>query len=109
MKVPMCKLCGKAHWTYESHVTTSVSEEVRELGASVLRKSPVATTQSYEPPVVAETIPVRVKAKIVDYVPTPPPDVPTDVPTTCECGKPREGRYKSCSACRKRAYRERSK
>ncbi len=40
-------------------------------------------------------------------VPTTP-DVPTDVPT-CECGKPREGRYKLCSACRKRAYRERSR
>ena len=27
----------------------------------------------------------------------------------CECGKPREGRYKKCAACRKRAYRERSR
>ena len=40
-------------------------------------------------------------------------DVPTNCPYTapveefrvCECGKPREGRYKSCSACRKRAQR----
>ena len=27
----------------------------------------------------------------------------------CECGKPRDGRHAKCAACRKRAYRERSK
>lgn len=36
MKPPTCKLCGKAHWTYEEH-DTSALEEVRKLGASVLR------------------------------------------------------------------------
>lgn len=36
--------------------------------------------------------------------------VPTDVPTCEDCGEnPKEGRYKTCSACRKRAYRERSR
>lgn len=38
-------------------------------------------------------------------------DVPTGMSLQCEeCGRnPREGRYKLCSACRKAAYRERSK
>ena len=38
MKPPKC-MCGKAHWTYEEHDTGP--EEVRELGASVLRKSAI--------------------------------------------------------------------
>ena len=42
----------------------------------------------------------------------PPKLVPTEsVPTagvpTCGCGRPCEGRYKQCSACRKRVYRGR--
>lgn len=41
------------------------------------------------------------------FVPTR--SVPTADVLTCECGKPREGRYAKCSACRKRAYRERSR
>ncbi len=38
-------------------------------------------------------------------------DVPTKDTGFCDsCGEhPREGRYKLCSACRKRAYRERSR
>ena len=105
MKPPMCKLCGKAHWTYEDHYTGASAinpDYIQEMAAGAM---------GYEsaPPVPVETIPVRVRATIVDYVPTPPPDVPTDVPTPCGCGKPREGRYKKCAACRKAAYRERSK
>ncbi len=39
-----------------------------------------------------------------EVVPTP------DVPTCEDCGeRPREGRYKLCSVCRKKVYRERSK
>ncbi|KKN34501.1 hypothetical protein LCGC14_0792960 [marine sediment metagenome] len=38
-----------------------------------------------------------------------PQYVPTEVSPQCACGKPRDGRHSSCAACRKRAYRERSK
>ncbi len=48
MKVPQCKLCGKAHWTYEEHDTGEVPEYVKEMVAGV-----VTTTQSYEPSVTA--------------------------------------------------------
>jgi hypothetical protein len=33
---------------------------------------------------------------------------PQDVPTCSECGNPAEPRRSKCSACRKKAYRERS-
>ncbi len=92
MKVPICKLCGKAHWLYEDHYTATsagVPEYVTEMVQVITGTTPPKATMS---PQTAPT----------ESVPT------TDVPT-CECGKPREGRYKTCSACRKRAYRERSK
>lgn len=71
MKVPNCKLCGKAHWTYEDHSVSdsTAPQHVQEMAAGAL-----STTQSYEPPVIAKTIPVHVRAKIVDYVPPPPGD-----------------------------------
>ncbi len=76
------------------------TEALQKVGAGVLKL----------PAIPAETIPVLVRATVVDYVPTPPPDVPTPVPTCEVCHKrPREGRYKSCAACRKKAYRERSR
>jgi hypothetical protein len=45
MKPPICK---KAHWTYEEH-DTSALEEMRKLGASVLRnQTPTVTKPSDE-------------------------------------------------------------
>ena len=44
MKPPSCKLCGKAHWTYDPH-DTSALEEVRGLGASVLRNQTPTVTK----------------------------------------------------------------
>ncbi|KKL75504.1 hypothetical protein LCGC14_2054280 [marine sediment metagenome] len=84
MKPPNCKLCKSPHWTYEEH--QAGPEEVRKLGAGVLRNTVT-------------------KPRVV---PTPP-TVPTEMSLqeSCACGKPREGRYKTCSACRKRAYRSR--
>ena len=115
MKVPTCKLCGKAHWSYEDHYTGTSAinpDYVREMAAGAMGLSEGAKARDAEVPNIGT---MGDAAPFVDHlspqiVPTPPPDVPTDVPTTeCECGKPREGRYKSCTACRKRAYRERSK
>jgi hypothetical protein len=37
MKPPNCKVCKSPHWTYEEHKPTAALEDVRELGASVLR------------------------------------------------------------------------
>ena len=48
MKPPMCKICKKAHWLDASH-DTSALEEVRKLGASVLRnQTPTVTKPSDE-------------------------------------------------------------
>ena len=83
------------------------SEEARKLGAGVLgyEKRIVVFPDPTPPESVTTTTDepmVYVPANVPTETVVPTPDVPT-----CGCGKPREGRYKSCSACRKRAYRER--
>ena len=107
---PKCKLCGIAHWTYEEHTITSSSEEARKLGASVLgHEKRIVVFPDPNPP---ESVTTTTDEPMV-YVPTTVPTetvVPTTVPTCDNCHKrPREGRYKVCSACRKKAYRERSR
>ncbi len=76
-------------------------------GASTTDCPPDVSTPKYVP-----TFEVSLQEPSV-----PTPDVPTEMMTSpseagfCdECGvKPVEGRYKLCAACRKRAYRERSR
>jgi hypothetical protein len=102
MKPPICKVCGSPHWLDEGHKPTSALEETRKLGADVLgyeKRFPVFHDQN--PPETEGPL-VYVPANVPTETVVPTPDVPT-----CECGKPREGRYKKCSACRKRAYRGR--
>ena len=103
---PKCKLCGSPHWTYEEHVLKG-TEALQKVGAGVLKR--YVTFPDPNPP---ETVTTATKWPTV-YVPTDVPTetvVPATVPTCEVCGKrPREGRYKSCSACRKKAYRERSR
>jgi hypothetical protein len=101
MKPPICKVCGSPHWTYEEHKPTTALEEVRKLGADVLRNDAL-------PAMPVETIPVRVAATVVDYVPTPPPDVPLN-PTISGRNKRTRGRPRkwASEAERKRAYRSR--
>lgn len=118
MKPPTCKVCQKAHWTYDGHSVsdTEVPEYVKEMARGALGDESL-------PPMPVETIPVRVRAKVVDHVPTPPPDVPTSLqpddvrewkPTVTEkpcntCNKPVTGYGKVCNACRQRAYRGRNR
>ncbi len=89
--IPICKLCESRHWTWDEHALKG-TEELQKVGAAVLRKSPVVPTMSPQEPLS-------------------PPDVPTyrPVPENCACGRKREPRRTVCSACRKKAYRERSK
>ncbi len=92
MKPPTCKLCESRHWTYDPH--GALPEDVRKVGAAVLRNTAVKRTvvPTMSPPVV------------------PTYDCPYVAPAEesfCKCGKPRDGRHSSCSACRKRAYRSR--
>lgn len=105
MKPPNCKVCQKAHWTYEGHSVSEVKvpEYVSEMakGALGYEKTIVVFPDPNPPESITTT------ASTGDDVPTTV-SLHGDVPT-CSCGKPREGRYKSCAACRKRAYRERSK
>ncbi len=58
----------------------------------------------------AEAGTLGVKHESPQDVPTP--TVPTEyvpVPENCACGRKREPRRTVCAACRKKAYRERSK
>jgi hypothetical protein len=98
MKPPICKVCGSSHWTYEEHKITGL-EEVRKLGASVLRNT--VTKRTVVPTMSPPTVPTDTDCPHV---------MPAEELTPqCACGKPRDGRHSSCAACRKRAYRERSR
>ncbi len=106
MKPPICKLCGKAHWTYEEHDTFAL-EEVRKLGADVLgHEKRTVTFPDENPPETTTTVTQNVPTSDCPHVMSPPPG---ELSPQCACGKPRDGRHKSCAACRKRAYRERSR
>ncbi len=101
MKPPMCKLCGKAHWTYEEHDTGL--EEVRKLGASVLRKSvtkrtPVTKIKSREEAQVG----THTGAGNLGVAPPSESTVPSLLPR----GRPRQHKT---NAERQAAYRERSR
>ncbi len=104
MKPPVCKVCQKAHWTYDGHFvsTETVPDYVKEMakGALGYEKTIVVFPDKRPPEMVTTTASTEVSPQELF--------VPTDVPT-CECGKPKDGRHAKCAACRKRAYRERSR
>jgi hypothetical protein len=112
MNSPICKLCESRHWLDEEHKPGPGLDKVRELGAVVLGyEKRIVVFPDPNPP---EAVTIVAGTDEMMYVPANVPTetvVPTpDVPTCENCHKrPREGRYKSCSACRKRAYRERSR
>ena len=102
MNPPTCKLCESRHWLDEGHKPTVALEAVRKVGADVLgHEKRIVVFPDPNPP---ESVTTTTDEPMV-YVPT---TVPTVSLQECECGKPREGRYKKCAACRKKAYRERS-
>ena len=114
MKVPTCKLCGKAHWSSEEHdiKESGVPEYVKEMAKGALGGvSPGLvglwpnddTNKRTEPTMSPQDVPTPTDVP-TGYVPTP-----QSVAGLCECGRTRDGRHAKCAACRKRAYRERSK
>jgi hypothetical protein len=113
VKPPNCKLCGKAHWTYEDHHTGNSAinpEYIREMASGAMGKVMPADSARGIPS--SEVQPGGMGRNFR----MSPPVVPTDadcphvIPAEklipqCACGKPRDGRHSSCAACRKRAYR----
>lgn len=105
MKVPSCKLCGKAHWTYEDHYTGNsagrVEEYIQEMVAGALgRGSSAAEERGRGGSVVEPPIPQTATSAV---------EPPRSTKTCNTCNKPLHNRGKVCNACRQRAYRERSK
>lgn len=88
MKVPMCKLCGKAHWSYEDHagMEPSVPEYVREMAAGAMGGDVVQHMG-------------RINVTV-----TKPPNNVTRDETSKLGGRPKKHKD---AAARQRAYRER--
>lgn len=101
MKPPMCKLCGKAHWLDAEHDgEASVPDYVREMAKGALGGDAAPFVDHLSPQIVP-----------TEDVPTPmSPAQPAviELCKTCERRQPPLGRTE-CDACRKQAYRERSK
>ena len=91
VKVPICKLCGKAHWTYEEHAVMepSVPEYVKEMA-----KGAMGVHQG--PPPELGGLPIKRTETITGR---------TDEPNKRTRGRPKKW---ASEAERKRAYRERS-
>ena len=102
MKPPMCKLCGKAHWAYEEHDTGL--EEVRKLGASVLRNQTPTVTKPSDENVTSSTVRISPEETERDFAAGR---------LSYTHGGAREGsgriRRHKTNAERQAAYRERSK
>lgn len=99
MKTPQCKLCGKAHWSYEDHDgEPSVPEYVREMAAG-------AMGSRHDPPGKGDV--VQHMGRINVTVTKRRDETPVTKPTVTKLG----GRPKKhdSAAARQRAYRERSK
>ncbi len=98
MKVPTCKLCGKAHWSSEEHSgEPSAPEYVREMAAGAMGSGPRAAGR-YD---------VIQRGRINVTVTKKSDETPVAKPTVTKPG----GRPKKhdSAAARQRAYRERSK
>jgi hypothetical protein len=107
MKKPICKLCGKPHWTYEDHASseTEVPGYVKEMALGAMgHEKRIVTFPDENPPETTTTATQNVPTSDCPHVMSPPPG---ELSPQCACGKPRDGRHSSCAACRKRAYRER--
>ena len=106
-----CPKCGRGTYTKKWGQCTGCGLGLRagELGGNVIH----CPTCRCDVPTVGTNVPTpgAKSQNVPTFVPTKR-DVPTtDVGTNCEeCGgRSREGRYKVCSACRKRAHREKSR
>ena len=104
MKVPTCKLCQKAHWSYEGHYTgmSAINPDyIREMAAGALgRESSASEVGKAAAPVAVARVP-KTETSAAE---------PSRSDKTCNaCNKPLHNRGKVCNACRQRAYRERSK
>ncbi len=92
MKPPICKLCGSPHWLDEGHKPTAALEEVRKLGAEVLRnQTPTVTKRNNVTPVTEREREPSLRPKRLD---------------SSGRGRPR---VHKTNAERQRAYRERSR
>ena len=84
-KAPVCKLCQKAHWSYEPHGPTAEAPEyVKEMAA-------INTA-----PAIKESV-------------THPPGGECVTKVCNACNKPHSNRGGVCNACRQAAYRERKR
>jgi hypothetical protein len=101
VKPPICKLCRKAHWTYETHDTGEVPAYVEEMASGAMGQEKRITT--FPDPNPAESVTVTAESRETVYV------EPVTQKTCNACNKPLHNRGKVCNACRQRAYRERSR
>lgn len=104
MKPPICKVCQKAHWTYDGHFVSDVQvpEYVKEMARGALgRESPASEVDKGDGLGAVAHAASRVTPRAAAAEPSR---------STCNaCNKPLHNRGKVCNACRQRAYRERSK
>ena len=86
MKPPICKLCGKAHWTYEEHAgsETEVPGYVKEMAAGAMGRTDIPEKRTEKTISVQAEAPLNVRKR----------------------GRPKKW---ESEAERLRAYRERSK
>ena len=113
MKPPICKVCQKAHWTYDGHFVSEVQvpEYVKEMAAGALGgdRAPQPAGRYDVGQHMGRITVTKVSPQNVPSGDIVPIDNMTGKPDLCECGKANETGRSLCAACRKRAYRERSK
>ena len=96
-KAPVCKLCQKAHWSYEPHgPTAEVPGYVKDM-ARMGHEKRIVTFPDPTPPEVVTT---TTGGELV-YV------EPVTQKTCNACNKPHSNRGGVCNACRQAAYRRR--
>ena len=108
MKVPQCKLCGKAHWSYEEHagMETGTPGYVREMAAGALGLSEGAKARDAEVPNIrAMGDDVQHMGRINVTVTKKGDETPVTKPSVTKLGG-RPKKHKDAAA-RQRAYRER--
>jgi hypothetical protein len=100
MKPPICKLCQKAHWTYEPHQLRDVAtpDYIKDMAQGAVGQEKRIVV--FPDPNLPESVTTVTEGEPV-YV---------ESGKTCNaCNKPYNNRGDVCNACRQRAYRERSK
>ena len=103
MKPPVCKVCQKAHWTYDGHFVSEVEvpQYVKDMAKGALGYE--KTIVVFPDPNPPETVTTVTKSSEVVFA------EPVTQKTCNACNKPLHNRGQVCNACRQRAYRERSK